>query len=74
MFFLDLRDLDNVMEPVEEIVRIDVINGGLLIGEDDTVGSVEIGGGVFFGFFGGSFDMGVGVERGWDWWGLDKVH
>jgi hypothetical protein len=67
LFFVDFRDLDNVMESIEEFVRIDVINGGLLIGEDDTFGSVEIGGGGFFGFFGGSFDMGVGVEVGWDW-------
>ena len=54
------------MESIEEFLGIDVIDGGLLIGEGDTVGSVELGGGLLFGFFGGGFDMGVRVDVGGD--------
>ena len=54
------------MEAIEEFLGIDVVDGGLLIGEGDTVGSVEIGVGLLFGFFGGGFDMGVRVDVGGD--------
>lgn len=54
------------MESIKEFVGIDVIDGGLLIGEGDTVGGIEIGGGLLFGFLGGGFDMRVRVDGGWD--------
>ena len=52
------------MESIEEFLGIDVIDGGLLIGEGDTVGSVELGGSLLFDFFGGGFDMGVRLDVG----------
>ena len=50
------------MESIKEFLRVDVINGGLLISESNTVGGIEISGGLFLGFFGGSFDMRVRVD------------
>lgn len=52
------------MESIEEFLGIDVIDGGLLIGEGDTVSSVELGGSLLFDFFGRGLDMGVRVDLG----------